>query len=80
MGAHEMMTADAVTIQSQPTMRLEYQQERTSLTHFLGQGVQGVQVIKVPPNGPGKWSPSKRFCVHSFFQKIGIVTEAMLRE
>ena len=60
MGAHEMMTADAITIQSQPTMRLEYQQERKSLTHFLGQGVQGVQVIKVPPEWTWQVEPIKK--------------------
>lgn len=60
MGALKMMTADAVTIQSQPTMRLEYQQERKSLTHFLRQGVQGVQVIKVPPDWTWQVEPIKK--------------------
>jgi hypothetical protein len=60
MGALKMMAADAVTIQSQPTMRLEYQQERKSRTHFLRQGVQGVQVIKVPPEWTWQVEPIKK--------------------
>lgn len=44
-----MMTADAVTIQSQPTMRPEYQQEKQSRKYFLHDGSQGMGVIKVPP-------------------------------
>lgn len=55
-----MMAADAVTIQSQPTMRLEYQQERRSRDHFLRQGVQGVQVIKVPPEWTWQVEPIKK--------------------
>lgn len=55
-----MMAADAVTIQSQPTMRLEYQRERNSRDHFLSQGVQGVQVIKVPPEWTWQIEPIKK--------------------
>ena len=54
-----MMTADAVTIQSQPTMRLEYQQDRQSRDYFLRLGVQGMGVIKVPPEWTWQVEPIK---------------------
>ena len=55
-----MMTADAVTIQSQPTMRLEYQQDRQSRDYFLRLGVQGMGVIKVPPEWTWHVEPIKK--------------------
>lgn len=55
-----MMAADTITMQSQSTMRLEYQQETKNLTHFLSQGVQGVQVIKVPPEWTWQVEPIKK--------------------
>lgn len=54
------MTADAVTIQSQPTMRHESQQERRTRDQFLRQGMQGVQVIKVPPEWTWQVEPIKK--------------------
>lgn len=54
------MGADAVTIQSQPTMRHESQQERRTKDHFLSHGVQGVQVIKVPPEWTWQVEPIKK--------------------
>lgn len=55
-----MMTADAVTIQSQPTMRLEFQQERQSRKYFLHEGAQGMGVIKVPPEWTWQVEPIKK--------------------
>lgn len=55
-----MMTADAVTIQSQPTMRLEYQQERQSRKYFLHDGSQGMGVIKIPPEWTWQVEPIKK--------------------
>lgn len=54
------MAPDAVTMESQSTMRLEYQQETKSPAHFLSQGVQGVQVIKVPPEWTWQVEPIKK--------------------
>jgi hypothetical protein len=55
-----MIAADAVTIQSQPTMRLEFQQERQSRKYFLHEGAQGMGVIKVPPEWTWQVEPIKK--------------------
>ena len=55
-----MMTADAVTIQSQPTMRLESHQGRQRQDYFLREDTQGVGVIKLPPEWTWQVEPIKK--------------------
>ncbi len=55
-----MMTADAVTIQSQPTMRHESQQERQNHVYFLYEDAQGMGVIKPPPDWTWQLEPIKK--------------------
>jgi len=55
-----MMTADAVTIQSQPTMRLESRQGRQNQDYFLRADTQGVGVIKLPPEWTWQVEPIKK--------------------
>ena len=54
------MTADAVTIQSQPTMRHEFQQGRQSRIYFLYEDTQGMGVIKLPPDWTWQLEPIKK--------------------
>ena len=53
-----MMTADAVTIESQPTMRHESQQGRRA--YFWHEGTQGMEVIKLPPDWTWQIEPIKK--------------------
>ena len=55
-----MMTADAITIQSQPTMRLESQQGRQSQDYFLREDTQGLGVIKLLPEWTWQVEPIKK--------------------
>jgi hypothetical protein len=55
-----MMTADAVTIQSQPAMRLESRQGRQSQDYFFHADTQGVGVIKLPPEWTWQVEPIKK--------------------
>lgn len=55
-----MMTADAVTIQSQPTMRHEFQQGRQNRIYFLYEDTQGMGVIKLPPDWTWQLEPIKK--------------------
>lgn len=55
-----MMTIDAVTIQSQPAMRLEVHQGRQSQEYFLLGDTQGVGVIKLPPEWTWQVEPIKK--------------------
>jgi hypothetical protein len=55
-----MMTADAVTIQSQPTMRYESQQGKHSRAYFLYEDAQGMGVIKPPPDWTWQLEPIKK--------------------
>lgn len=55
-----MMTADAVTIQSQPTMRHESHQGQQGRDYFLREDAQGVGVIKLPPEWTWQVEPIKK--------------------
>jgi hypothetical protein len=55
-----MMTADAVAIQSQPTMRLESHHGRERQDYFLCEDTQGVGVIKLPPEWTWQVEPIKK--------------------
>jgi hypothetical protein len=55
-----MITADAVTIQSQPTMRHESQQGRQGRACFLYEDAQGMGVIKLPPDWTWQLEPIKK--------------------
>ena len=55
-----MMTADAITIQSQPTMRYEFQKGRQSRAYFLYEDLQGIGVIKLPPEWTWQIEPIKK--------------------
>lgn len=55
-----MMTADAVTIQSQPTMRYDSQQGQQNRGYFLYEDAQGMGVIKLPPDWTWQLEPIKK--------------------